>query len=361
VILKNGEQILAFTIDIKKNKLVNKLDILVADSFPCEKPYFEDDNLTKLTADFKDSIPEVGLMVLKNVYVFGNGCILGEGRERIQSKYLPYTFLNSERGLKLSAGALRQLSDTQWRTRPLRIKEVKETAAFLLHPGDAIFGHWLVDLIPMFSLIKKHFPNAKPIIKQGVLSGERIPDLNHIWDLFGLHKNSALGLTANLDAFYCRELIVPTSVRYGQQVHPIVYDTYKPLQSNTVHDAPKKLYISRSRWKPSGSHRVLLNADEVERTYLEQGFEIIHPEELAFPDKLELLRNTKEIVGEKGTALHLSLFTNTIRKMTVILNPSENMNGLPMLQGELCKYQNINCSYIIGKQKNDGSGYTVNI
>lgn len=335
---------------------------MVADSLLRDKPHFDDDRLTQLTADFKDHIPEVGLMVLKNVYVFGNGCVLSEGRERIQSRYLPHTFLNSERGLKLSAGALRQLSDTQWRTRPLRVKEVKETAALLLHPGDAIFGHWLVDLIPMFTMVKKYFPSAKPIIKQGVLSGDRIPDLSHIWDLIGLRKEQALGLTANLDAFFCRELIVPSSVRYGQQVHSIVTDTFKPLQNSlTTQHAHKRLYISRSRWKPSGSHRVLLNAEEIERAYIGQGFEVIHPEELSFSDKLNLLQNTVEIVGEKGTALHLSLFTNTIRKMTVILNPSENMNGLAMLQGELCKYQNIDCSYIIGEQKNDGSGYTVNI
>lgn len=351
---------LAFTIDITKNRVITELSFLSEDGVYAEKPTFSDKRLCALAEDFRGNLPAVGLIKLKNVYLFGNGCILTESRERIQSPFLPYTYLESEDGIKQSSAAIRNLSPTQWRTRPLRITEVKETAALLTQPGDRIFGHWLVDLIPMFSLIKKQYPNALPIVKSSVLSGEAIPDILEVFEIIGLDKDKALGLTENLDAYFCRELIVPSSVRYGQQLHPIVNDIYSTMRNSAVSEKPsKKLYLSRRRWEKSGSHRVLLNAEEVEAHYESLGFEIIYPELLTFREKIKLFQNANEVVGEKGTALHLSLFTNSIKKMTILLNPYERMTGLPLLQGEMCKLQNCDVDYIMGEEVSFESGYTV--
>lgn len=351
---------MAFTIDIEKNREISELSVLSAEGVYSEKPEFNDKRLSALSEDFRESLPSVGLIKLNNVYLFGNGCLLTESRERIQSPFLPYTYLKSEEGIKQSSAAIRNLSPTQWRTRPLRITEVKETAALLTQRGDRIFGHWLVDLIPMFSLIKKHYPNALPIVKSSVLNGEAIPDMLEAFEIIGLDKEKALGLTENIDAYFCRELIVPTSVRYGQQLHPIVNEVYGNLRSPVVTNKPnRKLYLSRRKWEKSGSHRVLINAAEVEAHYESLGFEIIHPELLTFREKIALFQNASEVVGEKGTALHLSLFTNSIKKMTVLLNPYERMTGLPLLQGEICKLQYCDVNYIMGEEVSFDSGYTI--
>jgi len=353
---------LTFTIDIHKTKEVTELTTQVSEGIDVSIPTFSDAKLNSLTEDFRSKIPPIGFMKLRNVYVFGNGCILSQNRERIRSPFLPYTNLNSESGLKLSTAALRPLSDTQWRTRPLRVQELGGTTSLLTQPGDGIFGHWLVDLVPMYALIKTSGIETRPIIKSSVLSAASIPDINGVFDLIGLDKENAIGLTENLDAFFCKELIVPSVVRYGQQIHPFVnelYSQYRIAPLDTV--SPKKLYFSRRYWKPAETHRVLRNAEQIEQFYVNKGFTIVYPEKLSFSEKLDLISNATEVVGEKGTALHLSLFSNSLKKMTVLLNPTEAMTGLPLLQGELCKFQGIECEYVVGELGEEGQGYTIKV
>lgn len=352
---------MTFNIDINKSVTYPNLDIEIAKGVNVASPIFNDKRLTSLTSDFRKSIPPVGLIKLKNVFVFGNGFIMNEKRERIVSPFLPYTSLVSEKGIKLSSGALRTISDDIFRTRPLDVKEISGTAALLTQPGDRIFGHWLIDLIPMLSLIQKANKDVKYIIKNSVLDNSAIPDIGAMFKAINFESNNTIGLTENLHAYFCKELIVPSVVRYGQQIHPIVnklYEDYREINV-PISDTPLKIYFSRRKWTPSGPQRILLNAQKIEDSYQEKGFEIIHPEKLTFDEKLKLVQSATEIVGEKGSALHLSLFSQSIKKMRILLNPNESVTGLPMLQGEICRLQGIECDYSIGNTKENIPGYTI--
>ena len=67
------------------------------------------------------------------------------------------------------------------------------------------------------------------------------------------------------------------------------------------------------------------------------------------------------MIGEKGSALHLSLFSTSVKKMIIILNPNESENGLPLLQSEICALKNVDCSFIVGNELAERKGYTVSI
>ena len=321
-------------------------------------------NTALLPEGFRHELPAIGYLRLNRVYVLGNGLLLDENRKRIRSPYLPYTFLNSEKGVKLSAGPVKKTSKFTFVTQDLSLKRVTEPVALLTQPGDRIFGHWLVDLLPRLAITRNIHQPLRYIVKNEVLNGNAIKDIESIFNIFDFDRKKALGLRPVTNAYFCEELIVPSVVRYGQQIHSFVNSLYFPLrnQMNLVDylDA-KKVYLSRRKWTPSGQHRVLINALELEQYYQDRGYRIVYPEQLSFDQKLNLVRNAVEVVGEKGSALHLSLFSNKIKKMTVFLNPDEESAGLPLLQQEICRIQAIDCHYVYGRALESNHGYEISI
>jgi hypothetical protein len=66
-------------------------------------------------------------------------------------------------------------------------------------------------------------------------------------------------------------------------------------------DAPKRLYVSRSRHRHSG---VYLGESLVERVLEQAGFMIIHPQDLAVRSFAGLLRGAETIIFAEGSAIH---------------------------------------------------------
>jgi hypothetical protein len=352
---------LKFTIDPKRTNSLPELQHIQASTEDAIIPVYESESLRSLITNFNKKIPEIGYFVLHDVYVLGNGFLIDKDGRRIQSRYLPYTLLRSKEGIKRSSGPISECNDG-YVTTPRKVTEVNEPVALLTQPGDRIFGHWIVDILPKLAMINSYDPSIRCIIKSDVINGSAIKDIDAVFDIIGFDKNRAIGIKPASEAVLCKKLIVPSVVRYGQQIHSFVKSLYEPFRLPPSDPHPnKKLYFSRRLWQPSGSHRILSNAQEVEEYYRANGYDVVFPERLTFKEKLIKLANASHVAGEKGSALHLSLFSSSIKEMTVLLNPSEPENGLPLLQAEICRLQGINCHIVIGQPSLDDSGYTIKL
>lgn len=350
-----------FTVDLKRIIRLPELHHTQAAAEAASIPAYKSETLQSLAKGFKPEIPAIGYFVLNDVYVLGNGFLIDKNGYRIQSKYLPYTLLNTKEGIKRSAG---QVTATKkgFVTTPRKVREVEEPLALLTQPGDRIFGHWIVDLLPKLAMINSYDPNVRCIVKSDVLNRNAIADIDSMFNFTGFAKSRAIGINSAQDAILCKQLIVPSVVRYGQQIHSFVNNLYESFRTTSVDRNPsKKLYFSRRLWQPSGTHRVLANAVEVEAYYESKGYDIVYPEKLTLKEKFELLASATHVVGEKGSALHLSLFSRSIKEMTVLLNPSEPENGLPLLQAEICRQQGIQCHLVVGSPKPCNNGYMITV
>lgn len=349
-----------FDISLDFNFFVEAPDVVVRHSEQVKHVLWGNTHLNELTSDFRDMLPEVGYFKFQNVYLLGSGCLLTEDGRRIKTPYLPYTMLDSANGLKHSVGQLQQVSSRSFQTNDLKVNRKYRHAALLVQPGDGIFGHWLVDMIPKLELIRESNKNYPVIVKNRVLDGSAISDIHSIFSMVGL-KN-VVGFKPVQEAMFFESLIVPTVVRHGQLMHSYSETVYARLREGLdVTSPPKKVYLSRRHWSQANSERQLNNAKELEEQFSANGFDIVAPETLSFSEKIELLRNCTHLAGEKGSALHLSVFSNAIQQVTVILNPTESQVGLPLLQHSLCRNQGIICNFVCGDIDKNKPGYTVDL
>lgn len=90
----------------------------------------------------------------------------------------------------------------------------------------------------------------------------------------------------------------------------------------------KKIFISRSEIKTSS--RYMLNQKNIEKIAKNFGYAIFNPEKLSFSDQMILFSNAQVIIGEFGSGLHNSIFS---QKGTIIYC----LNWLTLYQNYVCK------------------------
>jgi capsular polysaccharide biosynthesis protein len=196
-------------------------------------------------------------------------------------------------------------------TRSLEVRCIDEQAVLLNGPGAVVFGHWLVDFLPrLFVLAESGFDLRK--LKYIV---SNIP--HWVYPVLG-----ACGLTfeqlvlhrEHEEFLQVAELIVPTNVRQRSRVHSLFKAVALDLQARVNLTLPippspvasPHLFVSRSE---GNSSRSLENRIEIEDLAARSGLTIVRPETFSFAEQIALFSNARIIVGEYGSALHLSMFS----------------------------------------------------
>jgi len=78
---------------------------------------------------------------------------------------------------------------------------------------------------------------------------------------------------------------------------------------------PARVYLSRSRHR---RNRVLVDEEEVERSFAARGFAVLHPQELGIAEQVAAIRHARLIAGSAGSAMYLSAFARQgARKLIV--------------------------------------------
>ncbi len=113
-----------------------------------------------------------------------------------------------------------------------------------------------------------------------------------------------------------KELIIPHAANSNAQgVHLIFGELLKwvgkqllqqcEIKSTYWHQ--KRVYLSRSNL--SSKLRKLGNEKKLERILKENGFNIVHPQELSLKEQVNMFSQAREIVGPLGSAFHTMLFS----------------------------------------------------
>ncbi len=121
-----------------------------------------------------------------------------------------------------------------------------------------------------------------------------------------------------------------TSFNEQHSVHQVYGDLCRQIGRAIL--GPAKLvpnttpvYLSKSALQ-AGVGRIE-NETIVEGILAAEGFDIVHPEELSFPDQIRLFSERAHIMAVVGSALHTSIFTQAANRITAISGtPSPNSN-----------------------------------
>jgi capsular polysaccharide biosynthesis protein len=110
-----------------------------------------------------------------------------------------------------------------------------------------------------------------------------------------------------------------------------------------------RIYLSRGRFLAARQgQRVLAEAEMVEERFRDAGFEIIHPEKLAFEDQLYLASAAREIAGPAGSAHHIAAFATRLERQTILTHP---YFFLPVTDASLIMLKGAEITYYFGAVK----------
>lgn len=192
-----------------------------------------------------------------------------------------------------------------------------EHAVLISGPGGAIYGHWLVDIAHRLRLIRQEQyargtigieAKAGPIA-QGLLD-RALPDG---FETMQLQEGSMIKV---------RNLIIDTIPRHDQILDAELAKASWQFLEEVAAPAPaeqggkrRRIFVSRAGLP---GRRKLANAEELEAYFAEQGWDVIRPETLSFPEQIALFRQAGIIVGEDGSGLHNCIFSPPGTKLIVI-------------------------------------------
>ncbi len=223
-----------------------------------------------------------------------------------------------------------------------------ERGVSLIRPGDHIYGHWLIDILPQVWMLEKHLANKSHsyIIRKGLP-----PFVYSLMSLMGIHQNRLIEVNPTTQLCAIEECYLVDNLRFDQNIHPAFAEYSDSLEKMVSRNLKGKnnhkyIFISRGKWKNKNpnTHRILLNAKEVEGFYRERGFSIINPQELPIEEQISLFAEAKYIAGEDGSGLHNSMFSKN-----ATINCLKGEKNHSLIQASIDSHRGNKIGYVLGK------------
>lgn len=189
-------------------------------------------------------------------------------------------------------------------------------------PYFAHFGHMLAESIHRL-WAARHFPDYRDarIVFQAAAGAVRRPWFDAMLELVGIAP-ARVQLIQRETRF--EALHVPAQGRaLGGALLLADYLSLFPLAPISVPaDAPKRLYISRTRYTHSG---IYLGESLVERVLAQAGFAIVHPQDLPMAGFAGMLRAAETIVFAEGSAIHNLELTGPVAAKVMVIGRRDGM------------------------------------
>lgn len=239
----------------------------------------------------------------------------------------------------------------------LRTIPADDPVVLLTGPGHLVYGHWLVDFLPKLYLLDRAGLNLRRLT---FLMPADTPGFAREWlRLLGIEPRQFLVYDRSRDVVACRELIVPTALRFGSRASPLFKDAAnflrKRIEGRTFRKAParRRIFVCRTANPATLNPRMLVQRLDYEAKARARGFEVVKPETLSIPDQVRLFASAGTICGEYGSGLHGSMFSGPD---TVVMAARDNGIGLGFLQSGLDQTLGHANGYVIGGATEAGEG-----
>lgn len=236
-------------------------------------------------------------------------------------------------------------------------RHIARPVVLLTGAGHLGYGHWLVDFLPKLHLLR--------------LAGYRPGRLTFLMPsdspAFARHWLAMLGIEPHQCAFYdrtrevvvCRELIVPSTLRFGTRVSPLfarasaeLRDAAAPRRFRRFRRNPRRrIFVARAVNAATHSTRALVERALFEETARRRGFAVVSPERLGIREQVELFADAGTVCGEYGSGLHASMFSGA---GTLVMAARDDTADLGFLQSGIDQALDHHNGYVIGASVGDG-------
>lgn len=284
---------------------------------------------------------------VKNATVTAEGIIFTNGR------------LNTCNELNIDLGyAEHYHRGTFERLNRLRTIDVTAPVVLLTGPGHLVYGHWLVDFLPKLYLL--HLAGYK-LKRLRFLLPQDVPSFATDWlALLSIEPGQFLRYDRLEEAVRCRELIVPTTLRFGSRASPLLKEAAaflaRKIETRFFRRSSKgrRLFVSRSSNAVTLNNRTLIQRALFEARAQARGYEVIKPERLSIPDQVRVFGSAEVLCGEYGSGLHGSMFAPA---GSIVLAARDDGIDLGFLQSGIDQSLDHENGYIIGRSVADNDGH----
>lgn len=161
--------------------------------------------------------------------------------------------------------------------------------------------------------------------------GEDIPEYAlQCLRTFGIDSRKVVIMGKDVLCF--EEIVVPERLfRLNHSADPSLRWVYQEIcvKVAAAGNPMEKVYVSRRRLSLKKLTRVIANEVLVEKLFKQAGFTVVYPEELSFPEQLDLFKRVSVLAGFSGSALHNSLFMCCGAKLIELGDPRHGGERAP--------------------------------
>jgi Glycosyltransferase 61 len=180
--------------------------------------------------------------------------------------------------------------------------EISE-AVLLAQPGDQVFGHQLLDLIPRVLTARRVLGSSVSFL----VSRLAVDSFSTLLTQFGLQDTQLVALPEDPStAIHVQRLYLATGARQDDKFDvERLEEMVGSLPRTTGSTFRGDLFLSRAHLtKPQIDNRPLLNRTEVDDAFRSAGYRLVYPEEYSIAEMALLAQGTCHLAGEDGSALH---------------------------------------------------------
>lgn len=226
--------------------------------------------------------------------------------------------------------------------RPVRqVQSGGRTLIKLMNPGYRVYGHWLLDLLPSAWLLHQHDEAFKEGLPRWIIAEDTPRWAREMMNfMFGTGDDDFLLFEPSAESLSVDRLVVPSNLR----VSPIMSSLFDGfveavLARSGQSNARRKIIISRA----NGGHiskRYMRNWREILDIAVGEGFEVLTPETLSWPEQVRAFRSASVVIGEYGSAIHSTLFSPSDCLIIALSPPSANQNqsAISALRGQTLQF-----------------------
>lgn len=278
-------------------------------SLPSEPSQLDIDTVNR-HGMYKGNVSGIGLYFVPNVRVRGSGYMVKDGM-RIYGPDLIPDYVEKA----IEDGNFEEIHNGTQR-REVHVKD----AALICNQGYLIYGHWLVDILPKAWVFFSHYGKIPDDMVFPFCDDTPEYGLEMLSTLFGLRRDRVLIYNNRLDDLCIERLVAPSQMHNNHIFHPaaaralsFVRDKILEQEQPKRSEYPERIYVSRQKFrhKTISSRRFLDNEEELIEIANSEGFEVIHPEDLSWPEQVRTFASAKFIIGEAGSGMHNTLFSGS--------------------------------------------------
>lgn len=239
------------------------------------------------------------------------------------------------------------------------VRRVHDPVVLLTGAGYLGYGHWLVDFLPKLHLLRLA---GYRLNRLTFLMPSDTPDFARRWlAILGIEPHQCAVYDRTREVVLCRELIVPSTLRFGTRVSPLFAEACAALRDAAAprrfrrfrRPARRRIFVARSVNAVTHNTRSLHQRVLFEDTARKRGFTIVSPERLGLREQVELFDAAGTICGEYGSGLHASMFS---RPGTLVMAVRDDTADLGFLQSGIDQELDHHNGYVIGAASPDGDG-----